>query len=315
MSANPSAQTVGICGSGQMGVAAAVCFRRAGYRVLLWLRNPAKLTAVHETISKLESWMRDNLPPPSSEQGPLRATEDLTLLDSEADVIVECIAEVMEEKAALFNKLGRARERRSLFLTTTSGLSITELGRQSGTGNILAGAHFWNPPHLMPLVEVIRGQDTEDKVMDQAAALIQSIGKIAVRVNLDAPGFIGNRLLHAMWREAIFLVQSGIASAEDVDKVARLTFGLRMPAVGPLENMDLVGLDLIETIHNYLMANLSNAQTSLPLLSQMVKDGRCGMKTSSGFYDWQARDPQELIERRNQQIIRQLEFLQNENAL
>jgi 3-hydroxybutyryl-CoA dehydrogenase len=315
MSTNPSTQTVGICGSGQMGVAAAVCFRRAGYRVLLWLRNPAKLAAVHETISELEGWMRDNLPPPSSEQGPLRATGDLTLLDAEADIVIECIAEVMDDKAALFRSLPRARDRRSLFLTTTSGLSITELGRQSGTGPILAGAHFWNPPHLMPLVEVIRGQDTEDEVMDRAVALIQSIGKIAVRVNLDAPGFIGNRLLHAMWREAIFLVQSGIASVGDVDKVARLTFGLRMPAVGPLENMDLVGLDLIETIHKYLLANLSNAQKPLPLLSQMVKDRRCGMKTSSGFYDWRARDPQELIERRNRQIIRQLEFLQNENAL
>ena len=298
-----------------MGAAAAVCFRRAGYRVLLWLRNPAKLASVHETLSKLEGWMHDNLPPLSSDQGALDSTTDLALIDSEADVIVDCIAEVMHDKVALFQNLGRARARRALFLTTTSGLSITELGRQSGTGNILAGAHFWNPPHLMPLVEVIRGQDTEDQVMDRAVALIQSIGKIAVRVNRDAPGFIGNRLLHAMWREAIFLVQSGIASAEDVDKVARLTFGLRMPAVGPLENMDLVGLDLIETIHEYLLANLSDAQKPLPLLSQMVKEGRCGMKTSSGFYDWRARNPQELIERRNQQIIRQLEFLQNENAL
>jgi 3-hydroxybutyryl-CoA dehydrogenase len=315
MSANPSIRTVGICGSGQMGVAAAVCFRRAGYRVLLWLRNPAKLAVVHETFSELEGWMRENMPPPPSDQGTLHTTADLALIDADADVILDCIAEVMADKAALFRNLGRARERRSLFLTTTSGLSITELGRQSGTENILAGAHFWNPPHLMPLVEVIRGQDTEDDVMDRAVALIQSIGKIAVRVNRDAPGFIGNRLLHAMWREAIFLVQSGIASAGDVDKVARLTFGLRMPAVGPLENMDLVGLDLIETIHEYLLANLSAAQKPLPLLSQMVREGRYGMKTSSGFYDWRARNPQELIERRNQQIIRQLEFLQNKNAL
>jgi 3-hydroxybutyryl-CoA dehydrogenase len=315
MSANPSIGAIGICGSGQMGAAAAVCFRRAGHRVLLWLRNPAKLAAVRETLSGLARWMDDNMSPPSSDQGTLHTTTDLALIDSEAAVILECIAEVMTDKVALFRNLGRARERRSLFLTTTSGLSITELGRQSDTGNILVGTHFWNPPHLMPLVEVIRGQDTEDEVMNRAVELIKSIGKIAVCINIDAPGFVGNRLLHAMWREAIFLVQSGIASAEDVDKVARLTFGLRMPAVGPLENMDLVGLNLVETIHEYLLANLSNAQKPLPLLSQLVKDGRHGMKTGSGFYDWQARAPGELLDRRNRQIIHQLEFLQNENAL
>ena len=119
----------------------------------------------------------------------------------------------------------------------------------------------------MPLVEVIRGKDTPDSILDQVTEMIQSIGKIPVRVNQDVPGFIGNRLLHALWREAIYLVQEGIASPEDIDRVARLTFGLRMPSVGPLENMDLVGLDLIEKIHQYLLADLSDSHKPLARIS------------------------------------------------
>ena len=161
----------------------------------------------------------------------------------------------------------------------------------------------------MPLVEVVRGQDTPEHVMDRVAEVITSIGKIPVRVNRDVPGFIGNRLLHALWREAIYLVQEGIASPEDVDLVARLTFGLRAPAVGPLENMDLVGLDLIETIHQYLLADLSKETEPLRDLQERIEQGRLGMKSGMGFYDWNTRDGEALIERRDLQIVRQLAFL------
>jgi 3-hydroxybutyryl-CoA dehydrogenase len=215
----------------------------------------------------------------------------------------------MIEKSELFGRLAGARGRNAIFLTTTSGLSITELGRNSGIGRCLAGTHFWNPPHLMPLVEVVRGEDTDDAVMDCVVGLIQSIGKVPVRVNRDVPGFVGNRLLHAMWREAINLVQRGIASPADVDLVARLTFGLRMPAVGPLENIDLVGLDLVQTIHRYLLADLADDRQPQRLLDEYVKSGRLGVKSGRGFYDWHARAANELVDRRNRQIIHQIEFL------
>jgi len=315
MSADHSIRTVGLCGAGQMGAAAAVCFRRAGYRTLLWLRNPDKLAAVRDTLDELESWMQEHVGAPSCELARLDVVTDLSVLDNEADAIMDCIAEVMSEKAALLSDLPRARARRAMLLTTTSGLSISELGRRSGTGQHLVGTHFWNPPHLMPLVEVIAGDETEPEVMDRAIDLIRAIGKIPVRVNRDVLGFIGNRLQHALWREAIFLVQSGVASAEDVDRVARLTFALRMPAVGPLENMDLVGLDLVQTIHRYLMADLADDDQPLPLLCEHVAGGELGMKTGRGFYNWKLRDPKQTIERRDRQIVQQLEFLRKLDAL
>jgi 3-hydroxybutyryl-CoA dehydrogenase len=228
---------------------------------------------------------------------------------------MDCIAEDMEQKAALLRRFGRSLAARAIFISTTSGLSITEMGRRSGVGHLLAGAHFWNPPHLMPLVEVIRGEHTPDWIMDRVCALVEDIGKIAVRVERDVPGFIGNRLLHAMWREAIHLVETGVATPANIDRVTRLTFSLRQPAVGPFENMDLVGLELVHAIQSYLFADLANDDRPQQPLVSRLRDGQLGMRSGAGFYDWRARSPDELLERRDRQIVRQLDFLREMKAL
>ena len=129
----------------------------------------------------------------------------------------------------------------------------------------------------MPLVEVVAGQGTAEETVQATMQFCRSIGKLPVRVNADVPGFIGNRMLHAMWREAIEIVGQGIASAEDVDRVAKMTFGLRLPVVGPLENMDLVGLDLVETIHKYL----------LPTSRPIAGPGRLLEEHGAGIPSWE----------------------------
>ena len=311
----PSETTVGVCGAGQMGAALAVCLQRAGYRAILWLRDAGKIPTVETELTRLGEWLDAHVGPQTANGGTVEITADLASVDAAADVVVDCIAEEIGQKADLFRRVPQTRKRGGLFLTSTSGLSISEIGRQSGTGPQLVGTHFWNPPHLMPLVEVIRGAETTDAALERADELVRSIGKIPVRVNRDVPGFIGNRLLHALFREAIALVQSGVASAADVDRVARLCFGLRLPAVGPLENMDLVGLDLVQTIHDYLLSDLADDHDTLPILREHVANGELGMKTGVGFHDWRTRDPQQLIERRDRQIVRQLEFLREQDAL
>jgi 3-hydroxybutyryl-CoA dehydrogenase len=300
---------IGVCGIGQMGTAAAVCYKRAGYQVVLWDNDATKRESAAERLAELEVWLEKHVGLSHASGGDYLPVFDLSNVDERADLIMDCIVEDMAQKVELFRSFPSAIERQSIFITTTSGLSVTEMGQKSGTGHLLAGTHFWNPPHLMPLVEVVRGRDTTENVLARVTEVVESIGKIPVRVNRDVPGFIGNRLLHALWREAIYLVQEGIASAEDIDRVARLTFGLRMPAVGPLENMDLVGLDLIKQVHQCLLADLSNDAAPLRGLQELVSDGNLGMKSGKGFYDWLARDGNELIERRNVQIVHQLAFL------
>jgi 3-hydroxybutyryl-CoA dehydrogenase len=305
-------QTIGICGVGQMGAAAAVAFKRAGYRVLAWDHHLANLDALLPTAENLGAWLDDHTQPLIHRGGTIEVRTAPEDLDDEADVLLDCIVEDRLQKVELFKLFSASKERKALFLTTTSGLSITRIGRESECGHLLAGTHFWNPPHLMPLVEVVRGEDTPDDVFDRVCALVESIGKIPVRVHQDVPGFIGNRLLHALWREAVNMVERGIATPEDIDLVARLTFGLRMPAVGPLENMDLVGLDLINNIHAYLLADLADNHNPSKYLAESVQAGRLGIKSGRGFYDWSTRDAQGLIARRDEQIVSQLVTLENQ---
>jgi len=306
--------TIGICGCGQMGAAAAVSFKRAGYRVLVWNHRPERLAALGPGAAEMEAWLDEHVGPPPAAGGRIEPQPELEALDREAGTVLDCIAEDMDLKVALFERLSGCRERNALFMTTTSGLSITQLGRLSGCGRMLAGTHFWNPPHLMPLVEVTRGEDTTDGVIERVCQLVESIGKLPVRVNKDVPGFIGNRLLHALWREAIDMLEQGIASAHDIDLVARMTFGLRMPVIGPLENMDVVGLDLIHTVHDYLLDDLADNHRPSALLAERVRQGQLGVKTGQGFYDWRTRSAEELIERRNAQIVRQLAYLKELEA-
>ncbi len=311
MNSAPDFHTIGVCGVGQMGAAAAVSFKRAGYRVLAWDHDPAQLDALPSMVEALETWLDRHGEPAVRTGGSISTQASPEPIDEQADVVLDCIVEDMDQKVALFRLFTGSIERNAIFITTTSGLSVTHMGRQSGCGHLLAGTHFWNPPHLMPLVEVVRGEDTPESVMDRVCQLIESIGKIPVRVNRDVPGFIGNRLLHALWREAISLVERGIATPEDIDLVARLTFGLRMPAVGPLENMDLVGLDLIERIHQYLLEDLADNHGPSKYLTDRVRLGRLGVKSGAGFYDWSSRGADELIERRDKQIVQQLRYLKN----
>jgi 3-hydroxybutyryl-CoA dehydrogenase len=300
---------IAICGVGQMGTGLVSCFKRAGYRVLAWDHDPEKLSTLERRVSKLDSWLDQNIGSPSNVSGAFQSVENLNLLDEEAEVVIECIVEDLAEKVNLFRRFTHSRERRAIFLTSTSGLSITEIGQRSGCDQLLAGTHFWNPPYLMPLVEVIRGQNTPSEVIDRTCRLLESIGKLAVRVNQDVPGFIGNRLVHALWREAIHMVENGIATAEDVDLVAKLTLGLRLSVVGPLENIDLVGADLVEKIHSYLLADLACNSGPSESIKNRVEEGRLGAKSGEGFYDWRSRNADDFIQERDLHIVRQLNFV------
>jgi 3-hydroxybutyryl-CoA dehydrogenase len=167
----------------------------------------------------------------------------------------------------------------------------------------------------MPLVEVIGGNESAEEALQLAMQFCRSIGKQPVRVNKDVPGFIGNRLLHAMWREAIAIVERGIASPEDVDLVAKLTIGLRLAVLGPLEHMDLAGLDLVHSIQDYLLADLAASDSPGDLLSRLVSDGHLGANTGKGFHDWTHRNSKAVLEARDRQIIRELRRLHRENLL
>jgi 3-hydroxybutyryl-CoA dehydrogenase len=310
---NYSLKTIGICGIGQMGTAAAIAFQRAGHRVLLWGRDEQKLRASDKSLASLAQWSETHLGPASKNGGKIIAESSLGVLAAEADVILDCIIEVMDQKVALFRALHAARDRGALLLSATSGLSISEMARRSECQQSLVGAHFWNPPHLIPVVEMIAGDSTPQDRLIEACNLMEEIGKVPIQCK-DIPGFIGNRLMHAMWREALALVEGGVCTAADIDRVVKYTFALRLPALGPMENMDLVGLDAVARIHRYLLPALAANNTPSTELQSRIESGHLGMKSGRGFYDWSQRDPAAVIGLRDAQIVRQLEFLKAQTA-
>ena len=154
--------------------------------------------------------------------------------------------------------------------------------------DLTVGTHWWNPPDLIPIVEVIKGEATSEDTMSRTTEVLERAGKLAVRVERDVPGFVGNRLQHALWREAIDLVASGVCDAQTVDLVVRNTIGLRLAEMGPIENADYVGLDLTLAIHEQVLPAINRDPFPSPLLREYVSEGRLGAKSGQGFLEWPA---------------------------
>lgn len=156
------------------------------------------------------------------------------------------------------------------------------------------GTHWWNPPYLVPLVEVIKTPATDPKLAKEMFDLLASVGKTPAMVEKDVPGFIGNRLQHALWREAIALVADGVCDAETVDTVVKASFGRRLPVLGPIENADLVGIDLTLAIHETVLPAIDHTPGPSPYLKKLINSGRMGMKSGEGFRKWTSDQQAEL---------------------
>lgn len=227
---------------------------------------------------------------------------------TETDLVVEAVTEDLRLKVQLLEEVERSVRRSAILCSNTSAFIISELGRALRYRHRFLGTHFWNPPHVVPCVEVIKGEETSTEVFDTVVDLIRRVGKEPVRVLKDVPGFLGNRLQHAMWREAVALVAEGIASAEDIDRVVKFGFGLRCALLGPLETADLAGSDLTHAVHEYLFPFLNAKKTLSPLLQELVQHGRLGVKTSRGFHAWTPGKSEELIRRRDRGLLQILEL-------
>ncbi|MBZ9579639.1 3-hydroxyacyl-CoA dehydrogenase family protein [Klebsiella quasivariicola] len=214
-----------------------------------------------------------------------------------AQIVFECVPEKLDLKQRLFHELDALCPPETILASNTSVISISEIARDVTHKQRVLGTHFWNPAFLIPLVEVIRTSWTDDGLFERTFDILTWAGKRPVRVNKDVPGFLVNRLQHALWREAIYLVEQGIADARTVDEGIRYGFGIRLPALGPLENADMVGTDLTLAIHEYIFPHLNNATTPSPLLRQLVSEGKLGFKSGGGFQAWNETSINESRER------------------
>jgi 3-hydroxybutyryl-CoA dehydrogenase len=226
--------------------------------------------------------------------------------------VVEAITEDLAPKKEMFTALDRLCSPGVLLASNTSGLSITKISQATKRPELVAGMHFWNPPHIIPLVEVIQGEATADETSQLLLAIARRLGKQPILVRRDVPGFVGNRLQYAVLREAFHILSEGIASAEDIDTAMTAGPGLRYGFLGPLETADLGGLDVFLAICEYLFAKLSSEPAPPALLTELVKKGKLGAKTGEGFYRYSSADPSDFLAQRDRAFLGFLEVLGRE---
>lgn len=223
-----------------------------------------------------------------------------------ADLVIEAVFENLELKQDTFAKLEKVCREDTIFCTNSSVISPTAISRNLEHRERFCGTHFWNPGHLIPLVEVVKTDATSDETADVVMSFMTKIGKKPCLCNKDVPGFIANRLQHALWREAISIVQNGIADAKTVDTAVKNSFGLRLPQLAPLENSDLVGTQLTYNIHSYVLSDLEDSHEPSPLLSKMLEEGKLGFRSGEGFLKWTPEQIQKCNEDLNTYLIKML---------
>jgi len=273
---------ISVVGAGLMGHGIAQVFAVAGHAVTI-------TDALSQNLDTVTSRIAANLRDLGDDEGAVkrvRISADLAEAVRDADYVVEAVSEDLPLKQQLFADIERHVRADTILASNTSVIPITAIMQGLAKRERALGTHWWNPPYLVPLVEVIETQWTSAATLATTMALHEAAGKKTAHVKKDVPGFIGNRLQHALWREAISLVEHGICDAQTVDAVVKASFGRRLPVLGPLENADLVGTDLTLAIHNIVLPAIESRPEPSPYLQKLVAEKKLGFKTGEGFRKW-----------------------------
>jgi 3-hydroxybutyryl-CoA dehydrogenase len=281
---------IAVIGAGLMGHGIAQVFALAGHGVTITDTDVPTLASARDRILTNLRDLGDDVTAVER----IRICTGVAEAVAEADFIVEAVREDLRIKQRLFADIEREARPDAILASNTSVIPITAImGGLEHRARAL-GTHWWNPPYLVPLVEVIATEWTAPAAIDFTLRLHADIGKTPVHVKKDVPGFVGNRLQHALWREAISLVENDICDAETVDTVIKAAFGRRLAVLGPLENADLVGTDLTLAIHRIVLPAIDARPGPSPYLEKLVAQGKLGMKTGEGFRTWTPQQQAEL---------------------
>lgn len=296
-----------VVGAGTMGPGMAATFARYGYETTLSDIKDEQIEKAKGTIDFVFKTLlgggfvsEDDV---AAARGRLTLTTDQGAAVGEADYIVETVPERPEIKKAVFAELsGQARED-AVLASNTSGIPITTL--QDGVRNPgrVVGMHWSNPPHLIPVIEVIKGASTEQATVDTTVAVVESVGMVPGIVDRDVPGFVENRILYAIMREALHLLDEGVASAEDIDKITKWGIGYKLAVIGPLELLDVAGLDIYTAVASYLNKDLSNNTGISSTVTSKVEEGKLGLKTQGGLFEYTPEQIQELAQKRGRLLV------------
>ncbi len=304
---------IGICGGGMMGSAIAQVMAGLGdVSIIVYdvypvdveakIRGNMKLLVDKEVVTEADV---DDV------VSKVSFTQEIGDL-KDVELIVEAVLEDMQMKQDLFAQLEGIVSADCIFCTNTSVMSPTEIYSKIEHKDRALGTHFWNPGFLIPLVEVVKTADTSDETADTVMDVLTRAGKKPVLCKKDVPGFIANRMQHALWREAISIVENGIADAKTVDDACKYSFGLRLPYLPPLVNSDMVGTQLTYNIHSYVLADLEDRHDASPLLKEMLDEGKLGFRAETvdgkktGFMSYTEEEIAEINSGLNEYLIKML---------
>lgn len=294
-----------------MGHGIAQEFACAGYRVHLHDITDEKLNNALVQIGKNLTLLAENsviqkTNIPETIQR-VQTTIELTEAAETADFVVEAVSENLPLKQQIFEKLDSLCQPHAILASNTTALMPSQIGANAKRTDKILNTHYFNPPYLIPLVELIRSPDTSDETVSVTFDLLTAIGKTPALIEKEALGFVGPRLQAALIREAFAIVERGIASAETVDLVVRNSFGRRLSVAGPFEVFELAGWDLVLDAFEELYKDLNSASDINPLLREMVESDKLGVKSGEGFYEWSEERQQALRDRMNQALIRAIQ--------
>ena len=300
---------IAVIGAGLMGHGIAQEFASAGYQVHLHDVTDEQLQTARTQIEKnLNVLAKNAIIETESVHSTLeRIQTDIALeaVAEDADFVVEAVIENLALKQQVFEKLDAICQPHAILASNTTALMPSQIGMNAKRKDKILNTHYFNPPYLIPLVELIRSPETSDETVDVVSELLTAIGKTPAIIEKEVPGFVGPRLQAALIREAFAIVEQGIASAETVDLVVRNSFGRRLSVAGPFEVFELAGWDLVLAAFEDLYKDLNSSSDINPLLREMVNTGQLGVKSGQGFYNWTDQGIQELRDRMNNTLIQQ----------
>ena len=300
-------QRATVVGAGIMGHGIALVLAQGGCQVtMVDVADNILERAMTRIGAALEALVRHGLLGPERVgrlQKRIEATMDMEKATHDSDFVIEAVTEDIEVKQEIFARLDSLCAPETILSTNTSSLPIATVASVTGRPDRVVGTHFIMPAHVMPLVEVVKGDQTSEDTLKTTYQLLEKAGKTPVIVNRDIPGFIHNRLQAALGREASALIQAGVASPQDIDIAVTRGFGLRFSVSGPMEQRDLAGLNIHHAVATHLYPDLDTATGPHEHYSQRVERGHLGVKTGQGFYDWQGKDPDAVLHDQEEKLL------------
>lgn len=303
---------VAVVGAGVMGAGIAQVFAQQGFSVIVYDLN-------EDILQKAEKRIKDSLYL-LQQNGILsgknlkEALQNVTFsgrLDeiSGVHMVVEAIPEQIKLKQGLFQELDKMFSSDVILATNTSGISISAIASATKKPDRVVGMHWWNPPYIIPVVEIIKGEKTKEEIVEAVSELAVRLNKKPVLVKKDIPGFLGNRMQYALMREAVYLLEEKVASAEDIDTMVKAGFGFKFPVIGPLETIDMAGMDIFYNVSKYLYKELDSSEQTQKLVEEKVGQKKLGIKTGEGFYNYKNIDLNKLNQERVKKYISLLKEL------